>query len=269
MRYPHFDLQSTLASGQVFRWASDGDGFLVQHGNELFRVEQHGADVHFEGCSPEFFKKFFDWDYPYAKMLSALQKFPELQEPLAKYSGLRLLRQDPWECTASFICSAQSNIPRISKNVDSLAVRFGEKKKHGHLKKEYYAFPKIGKLEDANIMRKEGLGYRAKHLHEMNSMVDEKFFKRLAKMDYQEARKTLMTLPGVGPKVADCVCLFSLGHHEAFPVDVHIQRVMEGFFFDNKPQKPETIVKFARERYGKHAGYAQQFLFHAARKKTI
>ncbi|MFH1650078.1 MAG: DNA glycosylase [Candidatus Woesearchaeota archaeon] len=269
MKYPHFNLSATLDSGQIFRWKQAEEGFLVQHADQFFNVMQKDGLLSFQGTNPKFFNSFFALDFDYGKMLQNLQQFPELQNPLADFSGLRLLRQDPWECTVSFVCSANANIPKIRKNVHGLSERFGQKKTSKVFNTEFHTFPRIGELKEFEGIHAAGTGYRAKHIHELNSQVDKQFFQKLKNKSYDDARASLMELPGVGPKVADCVSLFSLQKYEAFPVDVHIKRAMEFIFFDGKPQKETRIVELGQERYGEYAGYAQQFLFHAMRKKTI
>jgi N-glycosylase/DNA lyase len=126
-------------------------------------------------------------------------------------------------------------------------------------------FPSPGKINDLQKIKKCATGFRAKYIYAANSMVDDEYFAKMKKKKYENAMNSLMKLPGVGEKVADCICLFSLGKTEAFPIDVWIQRMMTKIYFNGKKTKMKEIKKFALERWGKNAGYAQQFLYHWGR----
>jgi N-glycosylase/DNA lyase len=246
-----FDLSSTVESGQIFRFEKENEGYRIQHQDQDFYVKQNGKDLDFEGTTPEFLTNFFQLDVDYEKIKKELSKDKALKEAIQSYPGIHLLNQDPWECTVSFICSSASNIKKIQMNLKGLAKEFGNG-----------SFPKPGQLDDHQKILDCKTGYRAKYLFSTNKKVNKQFFEELKQMNYKEAKEKLMSLDGIGPKVADCICLFSLGHTAAFPVDVWIKRVMEELYFNNEPQSEKNIREFANKKWGKLAGYAQQYLYH-------
>jgi len=169
-----------------------------------------------------------------------------------------ILRQDPWECLISFVLSSASNIPRIKKNIESIAKDFGDEIEfQGGV---FHAFPEPGSLTNLKKLEGLALGYRAKYIHEINKVVDEEFLSKLSKANYAEAKEMLISLPGVGEKIADCVCLFGLQHYQAFPIDVWIARVLEEVY--GKKGNYSNLSKFAQETFGDKAGLAQQYLYH-------
>jgi N-glycosylase/DNA lyase len=181
------------------------------------------------------------------------------------YPGLRLLRQEPWETLISFVISQVSNVPRISKTVETMSLHYGEKLGDGISN----SFPTPDQLAQADegSLRLLGLGYRAPHLCVIsNAIADgELFLEPLRFLSYQEARGELMKFPGVGPKVADCALLFSLDHMDAFPVDRWVIRAVEEWYGTLGGMTQEAMGDWARDRFGGYAGYAGQYLFHARR----
>ena len=196
--------------------------------------------------------------------------------------GLRIIRQDPWECLISYICATYKSIAAIRHMLNNLSEKFGEKV--AFEKNDYYTFPLPQKLSNATIteLRDCGLGYRAKYVSETSKKIQQETFdlESLKKLSYKQAKEELLTLPGVGPKVADCILLFSQEKLEAFPVDVWIKRIMlkhyAQYFPESFIQKAsnqgspslksyETINAFGRNYFGKYAGYAQEYLFHYER----
>jgi N-glycosylase/DNA lyase len=183
---------------------------------------------------------------------------------LPQTSGIAILRQDPWECLASFIVSAFNNIPKIEMTLERLSRRFGEPLPGGE-----YAFPSAEALARApeRALRACILGYRAPYLRAVAGRVSSGDFDLRAPsaLPYDAAKRMLLALPGVGEKVADCVLLFAYGKGEAFPVDVWVKRAVERWYFRGTKTTEREVRAFARRRYGDLAGYAQQHLFYGLR----
>ncbi len=247
MRVEDFNLEHTLDSGQFFRYEKKGDWYYCRERDKQFRIRQKGNDLKFEGADEKYVKQLFGLNCNYNKIIQELTKDKTLLPAIKKYHGLRIMQRDPWETLISFQCSIFSNIKKIKLNMKSLAKEFG---------KDF-----AGKLNNLQKIKKCSTGFRAKYVYQANKMVDDRYFEKLKKMNYQEAKQELMKLPGVGEKVADCVCLFSLGKIEAFPTDVWIARAMEKHY---KKTKIKNIQEFAKQQW-KYPGYAQQFLFHSIR----
>jgi N-glycosylase/DNA lyase len=258
MRVESFSLQHTLDSGQFFRYEKAGDWYECQERDKLFKIRQKGSELEFSGTDEAHIKRLFGLDQKYDKIIEALSKDKKLLPAIKKYHGLRVMRRDPWETLVSFQCSIFSNIKKIKLNMNLLAKEFGKDKGH-------HTFPGPGALNDLNKIKKCATGFRAKYIFGANSVVTNAYFEKLKKKNYEEAKAELMELPGIGEKVADCICLFALGKMEAFPVDVWIERIMTKAYFDGKKTKHKDIRAFAKERWGDLAGYAQQFLYHSGR----
>jgi len=253
IRVDDFSLQHTLDSGQFFRYEKKDNWYHCQERDKSFKIRQKGNELEFEGTDAKHIRKLFGLDQEYDKIIKELSKDKTLLPAIKKYRGLRVMQRDPWETLVSFQCSIFSNIKKIKLNVNCLAKEFGNGK-----------FPNPGEINDLEKIKKCATGFRAKYIYAVNSMVNDKYFETLKKKDYADAKTALMELPGIGEKVADCICLFSLGKMEAFPVDVWIERMMTKLYFDKKT-KIKEIREFADKRWGKNAGYAQQFIFHWGR----
>jgi N-glycosylase/DNA lyase len=264
-----FSLEKTLECGQFFRYEKKGNFYLVSMRNRLFKVRQEGERLYFGGAPKKFIIRFFGLDADYRKILSSISKDDFIKKAIKENWGMRIIRQDPWECLISYICSANNNIPRIKKNVDMLSERFGREISHDSHKS--YSFPNPGELSDHDKIFSCKVGFRSRFIHEANKTVDEKGLELLKGKSYKQAREELIKLKGVGEKIADCVCLFSLDKPEAFPVDVWIRRVMLEQYFNDKGEKEKKRLKnseigdFARGYFGRYAGYANQFLFYYRR----
>uniref|UniRef100_A0A1B6MEG0 N-glycosylase/DNA lyase n=1 Tax=Graphocephala atropunctata TaxID=36148 RepID=A0A1B6MEG0_9HEMI len=198
---------------------------------------------------------------------------PNFEESATKFYGIRMLKQDPVENIFSFICSTNNNIPRITSMVEKLCIFYGDKlgKLDGV---EYYDFPNVSALAEKGVenkLRKESFGYRAKYLHQSaTKIVDnggELWLEKLQSLPYLEAKQQLMTLPGIGAKVADCISLMSLNHLEAIPVDTHVFQISQRYLPHLKDCKNvndkvyNEIVNYFQNLYGKYAGWAHSVLF--------
>jgi N-glycosylase/DNA lyase len=257
---PAFDLGRTLESGQFFRFAPAGGGaYYVHAAGRLLRARQEGDHLRIEGAPASFARRFFALDHDGDAVALALGRDPALRPALNAVPGLRILRQDPWECTAAFIVSICSNIPRIARTIEALARTWGRPVRLGGF--ESHAFPAPDALGDERALRRLGLGFRAPYLVETARRAAAGFLEGLDRLTYDAARERLMELPGVAEKVADCVLLFAYGRLEAFPVDTRIRQAMRSLFFRRRAAPDREIRAFARERWGPLAGYAQQYLY--------
>ncbi len=185
-----------------------------------------------------------------------------------RYPGLRLLRLEPWECLIAFICSANSNIPRIHQVMERMSDHFGDALElDGDVR---HAFPTPVQLVEAGEteLRRLGLGFRAPYVDQATRRVVEGILDlpSLIRTPYEEAKEQLMLCPGIGPKIADCVAVFSLEKLEAFPIDVWVRRALgEWYFPDQKTPPDRVLLEWAHGYFGSYAGYAQQYLFHGRR----
>jgi len=270
-----FSLDRTLGCGQVFRWDQTDDGWWYGVvGGRVIRIRQEGRQIIYHGSPGSFIKKYFSLDLDLMSILTSIDQDPIIHTAIRHNAGLRIIRQPKWECLISYICSTNSNIPTIRRRIASIAERFG--KTIDFEGKTYFAFPEpssisCGELEDLTECR---LGYRQPYIFDTScSVIDEKCWEEtIEKLGYEDARKELMKLKGVGPKAADCILLFAFQKYESFPVDVWIRRIIrENYLPDLLKDAPltmrdyDTIRSFARNHFGIYCGYAQEYLY-AARK---
>lgn len=249
------NLLHTLDSGQIFRYHKEGEGYRIIHGKHAFFVQAKGRKLFFQDIPKKDLKIFFRLDDDYDAVIKAIQKDSTIHQAIQQYYGLRILRQDPWECTIAFLCSSATNIPRIKKVLENIARIFGEERDG------FFLFPKIGEIDNWKKLKQCNAGFRGKYIYEVNSMVTPSFFRKLKRKSYEEAKAVLMELPGVGEKIADCILLFSLDYLHAFPIDVWMERVLREHYLQKK-MSYKQIVAFAQQYFGEYAGYAQQFLYH-------
>ena len=269
-----FDLTQTFDCGQCFRWEKADDTYLgIAYGLPL-KISQTDDTVTLYATSREEWDKvwssYFDMDRNYGEIKETLSSDPIMKEAISFGEGIRILRQEPFECLISFIISASNNIPRIKKIIDSLCTNFGEKVTY--LGTDFYTFPTPEKLasltlEELGVIK---AGFRDKYILNtakavMNGQIDLECLKSAS---FEYAKTELLKLSGVGNKVAECVLLFSLEKYGSFPVDVWIKRIMEHCYFDSEQDK-EVISAFAEEKFGELCGFAQQYLFYWARENKI
>ena len=267
-----YDLEATLSSGQAFRWQQLVQGWEGVIGGRWVRLHLTKS-----GIAAEVAKPVRDWAWLehylqlHFDLGQALAMFPDdepMQNAVAAFPGLRLLRQDYWECLASFILSATKQIVQIRQMITLLSKRHGEPIASGD-DNPAFAFPTIEVIAACGEkeLRECKLGFRAPNLlGAARDILDEKIdWQRLPTMTSSEAREELMKLRGVGPKIADCVLLFAGGHQEVFPVDVWIERALQRLYFPKRRPSAKQLRKFADTHFGPYAGFAQQYLFHHAR----
>lgn len=257
--------------GQCFRWNKQKDNsYTGIFKNNVINVKKEDDKIIFTGNCNDDIKTictdYFDLNQNYENIKTKLSKIDKYLENSIKYgNGIRILRQDLWETLISFIISANNNIPRIKTIIERISKKYG--KKIIFQNEEYYTFPKPEDLANATVqdLRSLGLGFRDIRVYEtvQKTLRKEINLQELEKeKNIETLRNALLEIPGVGPKVADCIMLFSLKKYEVFPVDVWVRRVISELYFNNIEQKPQTIQKFAKEQYGDLAGLAQQYLFY-------
>ena len=243
-----FELAHIFECGQCFRWNKNVSG----------NVEICTNIDDFSIVS-----EYLDLGTDYSKIKKILSENDEnIREALKYGSGIRILNQDPWEMLISFIISAANNIPRISKTIENISRTYGKKVVFDE--KEFYLFPTPDELSKASKddLRALGLGFRDKYIYGATKLVldGQIDLKHISELPYKEAKKCLTSIPGVGEKVADCILLFSMKKKEAFPVDTWIKKVMGELYVDSHNVK--KISEFAKSKFGKYAGIAQQYLFY-------
>ena len=274
-----FELKDIFECGQCFRFNKQEDeSYTGVVGNNVINVKKVDNEIHIKSVGQdnleELVVNYFDLNRDYEQIKDKLSKIDENMEKSISYGkGIRILNQDLWETIISFIISANNNIPRIKGIIDRMSERYGNKIIFEG--KEYYTFPTIDELSKASVedLRALGLGFRDVRVYETTKMIKNKevdLEQLKNEKDFNKVRNTLLTLPGVGPKVADCILLFStLKRWEAFPIDVWVRRVMNELYIKNPYEtkvKKEEIEKIAYEKFGNLAGIAQQYLFYWKRE---
>ena len=283
-----FSLEYSLDCGQLFRWQKLGDWWYGVAADKVIKIKQNEEGLIFEAFpdapNREFIQSYLRLDDDLPSIFAEISKDEHIREAVRRFRGLRLIRQEPWECLISYICATYKSIPAIKKMVNSISRCYGKKLTFDGI--DFYTFPKPATLAqlDCQDLRSCGLGFRAERVIETAKRVDSKnlSLEALKRMDYPEAKQELLCLSGVGHKVADCVLLFSLEKLEAFPIDVWMKRAATRLYashfdpsFINRvtgkgsitPKEYATIAQFGREYFGTYAGYAQEYLFHYMRTK--
>jgi len=285
-----FSLEHTLQCGQLFRWEKIGKFWYGVVREKVVRIRQIDDMLQFQifpsETDDDFFGHYFRLDDNLLHILSQIKKDETIKKAIDSLYGLRLIRQEPWECLISYICATYKNIPAIKKMIQNLSEKFGRKitfENH-----DFYAFPKPSDLAIASLreLRNCGLGFRANSVLESAKLVEsgDLDLEALRKMDYEKAKNELLSLRGVGNKVADCILLFSLDKLKAFPVDVWIKRIVLGHYsrhfgseFVEKISKKNSLTaseyqkisEFGRRYFGVYAGYAQEYLYHWKRSSSM
>ncbi len=262
------NIQKTINSGQVFLWEEFDDSWYGIDGQNVIKVKKKPV-VLLSSTNCEY--SFFRFDDNVDEIFDEISHDSIVKSAVRNFSGLRLLRQDPFQCFISFIISSNSNIQNIKNSLQKICKKFGSKIEFDG--KEFFLFPSPEKLANTSIseLKKCGLGYRAKFVKQASkSVVTKKIdFRELRDMDYQSAKENLLQVFGIGNKVADCILLFSLEKLEAFPLDRWMIKILEKYYpyrfrLNGKSltekkynELHEEIVNY----FGQNAGYAQQFLF--------
>jgi N-glycosylase/DNA lyase len=271
-----YDLAATLASGQAFRWQPHENSWIgVVHGRWV-QLHSTGSSITAWTISSD---ENWSWLEHYLQIETDLNAilagFPDddaMRSAVIACRGLRLLRQDPWECLASFILSSTKQIVQIQQIVALLCQRFGEPLSVPPGHRPAYAFPIPERLAGVteSDLRNCKMGFRAPYLLASARIIagGQLDLFRLARMPLAEARIELLKLPGVGPKIADCVLLFAYGFPSAFPVDVWVMKALRDLYFPRRKPTRSRLQRFIETYFGQNAGYAQQYLFHYMRTRS-
>jgi N-glycosylase/DNA lyase len=258
------DVELTLNSGQVFLWSRVGNNYYIVNGDDLLKVSStdylsnYSDDAH----------RFFRLDDDINAINSSICKDGIISDAMSRFYGLRLLRQHPFQCMISFICATNTSIKHVTTMLNRLSLRFGEKVVYDGML--FHKFPDAKVLASASIneLVSCSLGYRARYIKDASreySNIDVEYLKRT---DYNNAKEALMSISGIGNKVADCILLFALEHLEAFPIDVWIARALSRYYSDVVSVKGRLstneyieAAEAMRAYFGRYAGYAQQYLY--------
>ena len=273
-----FNLKDIFECGQCFRWNKNDDGsYIGVVKDAVIKVEKTGKKIVFSGTSTKNFESiirdYFDLDTDYREYKEKLSKVDKyLAESIEFGSGIRILKQDLWECIISFIISANNNIPRIKKIIERISAKYG--KKISFEGKNYYLFPTPEELSKASVqdLRDLGLGFRDKRIYNTTKMILNKEFNldSFEKIDNtSKMREELLKLDGVGPKVADCILLFACKRVDVFPIDVWVRRVMNDLYIHKEKEEDvnkKELQKLAEEKFLGLSGIAQQYLFYWKRE---
>ncbi|MEW8956486.1 DNA-3-methyladenine glycosylase [Clostridium sp.] len=286
----NFELPHIFDCGQCFRWERQENGnYIGVAFQRVIEVEKKGSDVYLYNATKDDFEniwlEFFDLNRDYTAIKDELSKDEILKKSVEFGHGIRLLKQDPFEMVISFIISANNRIPMIRKAINTISSKWG--KTLSYKGKTYYAFPTLEDFSKVSLEEIEecGVGFRAKYIYDTVKKIynfkngvkednislgeeinwDLNYIKALSD---DECHKALQNFSGIGPKVADCIMLFSMEKYSAFPVDVWVKRAMQHFYL-----APDVSLKkmrdFAREKFDNLSGFAQQYLFYYARENNI
>ena len=266
------NIDNSINSGQVFLWEKNGTDWYGINGQDILKINKNGIIKSILNSKTNFFRKNDNMQ----EIIKSISKDETVKKSVKQYEGLRIFKQDPFQCMISFIISSNSNIQKIKNSLEKISSKFGKKVKIQN--KEFFLFPKPEKLANASIeeIKKCGVGYRAPFIKQASKMIVLKKinFKYLEKCDYEEAKKNICVIPGVGNKVADCILLFSLNKLEAFPLDTWMIKILEKYYSNQFNIETKTITKkqyqILHEKivnyFGPYCGYAQQFLFKMERE---
>jgi len=261
-----FDLDSTLDCGQVFRWQHSSEWWTGVVRGHIVRARQDGCDLVVDtGLGRDSIVRYFRLDDDMPGIYSRINTDPVMDDLIHRFRGLRLVRQQPWECLISYMASSCKSIPNIKDSISNLCRQYGD-----DLGQDF-SFPTAEVLARTteNRLRETKLGFRSANILEVARKVDRGELDLGApfELEYGEARELLMGMRGIGPKIADCVLLFAYDKLEAFPVDTHILSVMNEhygrFLVGPKSRQSGIIGEFARSYFGQYGGYAQQYLFYS------
>ena len=266
------DVQNSINSGQVFLWRKNKEFWYGVNGQDVLQVDKNGKIKSLRNHKIDFFRNKDNFD----EIVKSISKDKTVKNAVKKYPGLRIIKQDPFQCLISFIVSSNSNIQKIKTNLENISQKFGERVEYKN--QEFFLFPdaKILSKASMNEIKNCGVGYRAKFIKEASEIfVSEKItVADLRSRNYYDAKKKIRIIPGIGNKVADCILLFSLDKLESFPLDRWMIRILEKYYTKKFQIDTKTITEkqydILHEKivdyFGPYAGYAQQFLFKMERE---
>lgn len=270
-----FNLDHTLDCGQVFRWDKTGDWWTGVIYGRTVRICQNrsSGELTVDSSHPkEFLEHYFRFDDDLDSILHEVNNDSYMDEAIRKYRGLRLIRQEPWECLISYMLATAWSIPNIKRGISLLCSRYGKELEDGH-----HSFPRpevLAGLSEEELKECK-LGFRSGRIIKAASRVvdGDLVLEELFKSDYLSAKEELMVLEGIGEKVADCILLFAFDKMEAFPVDTHVEKLVRHYygehsFFNGAPTKSK-IGDWGRMYFGRYCGYAQQYFFYQKRLEGL
>lgn len=266
------DVENSINSGQVFLWKKNDKYWYGVDGQDVLQVDKNGKIKSLKNYKPDFFRSKDN----FAEIIKSISRDKTVKSAVKKYPGLRIIKQDPFQCMISFIVSSNSNIQKIKNNLENISQKFGERIEYKD--QEFFLFPNaetLSKVPTSEIKRC-GVGYRAKFIKEAAKIFSSEKIKieDLKTDSYCDAKKKICAIPGIGNKVADCILLFSLDKLEAFPLDRWMVRILAKYYskkfqLDTKTiteKQYEILHEKIAEYFGPYAGYAQQFLFKMERE---
>jgi len=257
-----FSLRHSLECGQFFRFVKKNGWYYIGYRNKLFKAKQNKNVLYFSNASEKFIRKFFHLGFDYNRVFKN-SKIPYIAKARKQFKGLRIIQQDPWECLISYVCSANNNIPKIKKMINSLCVAFGRKIRLDDA--VMYSFPEPGSLKGRDKIKKcVYTGVKTQSLLRINKSVSLSGLNQLKNNSFKTAFDSLTRLYGVGPKIANCVMLFSLGFFDAVPVDTHMQRVLAEKYGLSGCSNARLSRKTA-DYLGSYAGIIAEYLFYQQR----
>ncbi len=260
LKVPGFSLKDTLECGQFFRYTKILGTYLIQASGRVFSCWQRGEVLFYDGVEENFLIHFFRLEEDLSAILKEIGRDPIIRQAIRRYHGMRLIRQDPWECLLSFLCSSAKSIPHIRCLIESLCRLSGKRICFGNY--IGYGFPDPSSVRNEAGLESVGAGFRKGYLLEAGQRLDRDQLLSLKRLPYRLARDRLMKVAGVGKKVADCTLLYSLDFLEAFPIDTWIRRGLRKFYFGGRRIGEKEMEEFVSRHFGPYAGYAQLYLYH-------
>lgn len=275
-----FNLKYTLECGQCFRWEKQNNGntYIGVISDRVLKIRQEDDTLYVTSNNSnnleQVVKNYFDLNQDYQSIEKRIVKIDEnVKKAVSNTSGIRHLNQEVFETLISYIISANNNIPRISRSIKEISKRYG--KKVIFEEKEYYLFPTAEQLKyvSKEEFRSCGVGFRDRYLYQtvQDILMKKVDLENIGKLPTEDLRKELLSLQGVGQKVADCILLFAFHRQEVFPIDVWVERVMSVLYFKEAKgaMNKKEILRYADEKFGKDAGIIQQHLFYNMREGLL
>lgn len=255
-----FSPEHILECGQVFSYKFEEDVYKVFPRDKYAEIKETEKGYEIYTLTPDFFVEYFDLKMDYSLLKDKLRKFEILRKPIEFGYGIRILKQDLFEVVISFIISANNNIKRIQLILGRMREKLGKE-----VEKGIYSFPSYETLKNQSEewFKQIGAGYRAPYLYKVLRQITPEILENWRELDSQSLRKQLLSLYGVGPKVADCILLFGYGRGDVFPVDTWIYQMYN--FYYSPLENREQIRKELVDQFGQLSGYAQQYLFYFQR----
>ena len=260
LRIDLFSLKDTLECGQFFRFTKIMNTYIVQSSDRIFSLWQKGDILFYEGVGEPFLIHFLRLDEELDSILKEIDRDPIVHQAIQKYRGMRLIRQDPWECLLSFLCSSAKSISHIRSMIEILCKSFGRKIFYGNI--IGYGFPEPLCIKTSLQLESVRAGFRTNYLVKASQCINRSQLLGLKSLSYSEARQSLTMLSGVGKKVADCTLLYSLDFLEAFPMDTWIRKGLQRAYFGGRWTGEKETENFVSNHFGPFAGYAQLYLYH-------